>query len=38
MTDLVDVARADRELLGAGIGPGHPSLYENPDNEPAEQS
>ena len=38
MTDLVDVARADRELLGAGIRPGHPSLYENPDTEPAEPS
>ncbi|GAB3590147.1 hypothetical protein GCM10027446_04220 [Angustibacter peucedani] len=36
--DLVDVARADRELLGAGISPGHPSLYADlspTDAEPA---
>lgn len=29
----VDGARVDRELLGAGITPGHASLYENPDDE-----
>lgn len=33
MDDYADVARVDRELLGAGIGPGHPSLFENPDDE-----
>lgn len=33
LDDYADVARVDRELLGAGIGPGHPSLFENPDDE-----
>jgi hypothetical protein len=33
MEDYADVARVDRELLGAGIAPGHASLYENPDDE-----
>src|ERR671921_2914929 len=31
MTDYADLARADRELIGAGIHPGHASLYETPD-------
>src|SRR5919112_4191660 len=31
MTDYADLARADRELIGAGIHPGHASLYEAPD-------
>src|ERR671921_39062 len=31
MTDYADLARADRELIGAGIHPGHASLYESPD-------
>jgi len=31
MTDYADLARADRELLGAGIHPGHASLYRAPD-------
>jgi hypothetical protein len=30
--DDVDVAQVDRELLGAGITPGHASLYEDPDD------
>ena len=34
MNDYADVARVDRELLGAGITPGHPSLYDNPDDDP----
>ncbi|MGN6611839.1 MAG: hypothetical protein ACTHLJ_08675 [Angustibacter sp.] len=33
MDDYADVARVDRELLSAGISPGHASLYENPDDE-----
>ena len=34
-----DLARVDRELMGAGIHPGHPSLYQAPDPpERAEQS
>ncbi|MGN6301845.1 MAG: hypothetical protein ACTHN8_12230 [Angustibacter sp.] len=33
MDDYADVARVDRELLSAGITPGHASLYENPDDE-----
>jgi hypothetical protein len=36
MTDYADLARADRELVGAGIHPGHPSLYEPPDAPAAE--
>ncbi|KQX66047.1 hypothetical protein [Angustibacter sp. Root456] len=35
MDDYADVARVDRELLSAGITPGHTSLYENPDDETA---
>ena len=31
LTDYADLARADRELIGAGLHPGHPSLYEAPD-------
>jgi hypothetical protein len=31
MTDYADLARADRELIGAGIHPGHGSLYQAPD-------
>ncbi len=31
--DVADLDRVDRELLGAGIAPGHPSLFENPDDE-----
>lgn len=31
--DARDVPRADRELLGAGIHPGHPSLYTEPDGD-----
>ena len=27
----------DRELLGSGIHPGHPSLYESPDAGPGDQ-
>ncbi len=30
MDDDVDVAHADSALLGAGIQPGHPSLYDDP--------
>jgi hypothetical protein len=37
MTDYADLARADRELVGAGIHPGHPSLYEAPDSPSAER-
>ncbi|HEX3005235.1 MAG TPA: hypothetical protein VHO27_13565 [Angustibacter sp.] len=33
VNDAADVARVDRELLSAGITPGHASLYENPDDE-----
>jgi hypothetical protein len=29
--DRDDLARIDRELMGAGIHPGHPSLYQAPD-------
>jgi hypothetical protein len=36
MTDYADLARADRELVGAGIHPGHPSLYEAPDGPGSE--
>ena len=30
--------RMDRELLGSGIHPGHPSLYESPDADPGDHS
>jgi hypothetical protein len=33
LTDYADLARADRELIGAGIHPGHASLYQSPDAE-----
>ena len=33
--DRDDPASVDRELLGAGIHPGHPSLYQPPETEPA---
>ena len=33
LTDYADLARADRELIGAGIHPGHASLYQSPDVE-----
>jgi hypothetical protein len=39
LQDYGDLARVDRELLGAGIHPGHQSLYVNPspsdDESPA---
>jgi hypothetical protein len=31
LTDYADLARADRELIGAGLHPGHASLYQPPD-------
>jgi hypothetical protein len=36
LTEYADLARADRELIGAGLHPGHPSLYQAPDAEPDE--
>ena len=39
LQDYADLARIDRELLGAGIHPGHQSMYENPgspDDEPGQ--
>jgi hypothetical protein len=36
LSDYADLARADRELIGAGLHPGHPSLYQAPDVEPDE--
>ncbi len=30
--------RMDRELLGSGIHPGHPSLYESPDAGPGDHN
>jgi hypothetical protein len=38
MEDYADLARADRELLGAGIHPGHPSLYANPDQPASDEA
>jgi hypothetical protein len=34
--DRDSIPHIDQELLGAGIHPGHPSLYQSPDGAPAE--